>query len=144
MPVSTQTPVRVQRDKTVRIKIIDDCGLACTFCHNEGTPVTADNKGRSLLLFVPGSGRTGRVSIYAATNGVQFLAAKMLPDMQPTLHDEVPAPVSCATSMGLAVGMTSNGERGRQVMQQCSDSGLDRVNVSVNIVVPACITSTAW
>ena len=154
MPVSTQTPVRVLRDKTVRIKIIDDCGLACTFCHNEGTPVTADNEGRSLLPFVPGPGRTGRVSIYAATNGVQFLAAKMLPDMQfrravravthafeaeevhltggePTLHDEVPALVSCTTSMGLAVGMTSNGERGRQVMQQCSASGLDRVNVSV-------------
>ncbi|MET9178869.1 hypothetical protein ABZX88_11670 [Kitasatospora aureofaciens] len=79
---ATQHPaIRVVRDRTIRIKVIDDCGLACTFCHNEGTPVTADNRGRTLLPFVTGPGKTGRVSIYSETNGVGFLAAKMAPDM---------------------------------------------------------------
>ncbi|WP_406097908.1 hypothetical protein [Kitasatospora purpeofusca] len=74
----TQSPaVRVVRDRTIRVKVIDDCGLACTFCHNEGTPVTADNKGRTLLPFVSGPGGTGRVSIYSKTNGVNFLSAKI-------------------------------------------------------------------
>lgn len=78
----TQRPaVRVVRDRTIRVKVIDECGLACTFCHNEGTPVTADNKGRSLLPFISGTGKTGRVSIYTETNGVDFLAVKMAPDM---------------------------------------------------------------
>lgn len=155
MPMEQRRPpVRVVRDKTIRIKVIDDCGLACTFCHNEGTPVTADNKGRDLLPVVSGPGKTGRVSIYAGTNGVSFLSAKMHPDMafrravktvvhafeadevhltggEPTLHAEVPTLVSTLTSMGLVVGMTSNGERGPQVMKACSASGLDRVNVSV-------------
>ena len=32
-------PVHVDKDTTLRVKIIDACGLTCTFCHNEGTPV---------------------------------------------------------------------------------------------------------
>jgi cyclic pyranopterin phosphate synthase len=50
---------------------------------------------------------------------------------EPTLHAEVPTLVSALTGMGLSVGMTSNGERGRQVMPACSAAGLGRVNVSV-------------
>ncbi|TQF05863.1 radical SAM protein [Kitasatospora acidiphila] len=152
---ATQGPaVRIVRDRTIRIKVIDDCGLACTFCHNEGTPVTADHKGRTLLPFPSGPGRTGRVSIFSETNGVDFLSAKMAPDVsfrravrtvarafdadevhltggEPTLHAEVSSLVSVLTGMGLNVGMTSNGERGRQVMPDCSAAGLNRVNVSV-------------
>ena len=40
-------PVHVQHDRTLRVKIIDACGMTCTFCHNEGTPVAADNLGRA-------------------------------------------------------------------------------------------------
>lgn len=154
MPVTQRPAIRVVRDRTIRIKVIDDCGLACTFCHNEGTPVTADNRGRTLLPFTAGPGRSGRVSIYSESNGVGFLASKMIPDIhfrravrtvtrafsadevhltggEPTLHTGVSALVSALTGMGLSVGMTSNGERGRQVMADCSASGLNRVNVSV-------------
>lgn len=154
MSVTQRPAVRIVRDRTIRIKVIDECGLACTFCHNEGTPVAADNRRRTLLPFVSGPGRTGRVSIYTETNGVSFLAAKMAPDTsfrravrivakafaagevhltggEPTLHTEVSSLVSVLTGMGLIVGMTSNGERGRQVMPDCSAAGLNRVNVSV-------------
>ncbi|BAJ32140.1 MULTISPECIES: radical SAM protein [Kitasatospora] len=151
----TQQPaVRIVRDRSIRLKVIDECGLACTFCHSEGTPVTADNRGRTALPFAAGPGRSGRVSIYGGTNGVRFLAARMEPDRafrravrtvakafdagevhltggEPTLHPEVSGLVAALTGMGLCVGMTSNGERGRQVMPDCSAAGLDRVNVSV-------------
>ncbi|MFI6155314.1 hypothetical protein ACIBCA_21795 [Kitasatospora sp. NPDC051170] len=43
----------------------------------------------------------------------------------------MPALVASLTRIGLSVGMTSNGERGRQVMAECSAAGLNRVNVSV-------------
>ncbi|GLW53725.1 radical SAM protein [Kitasatospora phosalacinea] len=154
MAENQRPAVRIVRDRSIRIKVIDDCGLACTFCHNEGTPVTADNRDRTALPFVAGPGRTGRVSIYGATNGAGFLAARMAPDRafrravravakafdadevhltggEPTLHPEVSGLVAALTGMGLGVGMTSNGERGRQVMPDCSAAGLDRVNVSV-------------
>ncbi|MFI6155313.1 hypothetical protein ACIBCA_21790 [Kitasatospora sp. NPDC051170] len=81
MSAFNRPAVRIVRDRTIRIKVIDDCGLACTFCHNEGTPVTADHRGRTELPFAAGPGRTGRVSIYSETNGVAFLAAKMAPDL---------------------------------------------------------------
>lgn len=66
-------PVEVRPDRTLRVKIIDACGLACQFCHNEGTPVTTDNTGRAAGEFVGAPGRTGRVSIYLKTNGANFL-----------------------------------------------------------------------
>jgi hypothetical protein len=35
-------PIFIDTDRTLRVKVIDACGLTCTFCHNEGTPVTAN------------------------------------------------------------------------------------------------------
>lgn len=64
----TGIPVHVEKDKTVRLKVHDPCGLTCNFCHNEGTPVVVDNRRRPLGDFTT-AGPSGRVSIYAATNG---------------------------------------------------------------------------
>ncbi len=57
-------PVEVRPDRTLRVKIIDACGLACSFCHNEGTPVVIDNAHRPADRFTGAPGRSGRVSIY--------------------------------------------------------------------------------
>jgi cyclic pyranopterin phosphate synthase len=146
-------PTHVQRDTTLRVKIIDACGFACTFCHNEGTPVWIDNRDR-----VPGdftvTGATGRVSIYAATNGVRFLPAPVPADEkfaevlvglrdalglsevhltggEPTLHPAVAKLTKIATEAGYVVGMTSNGEHGDRVLPECAVAGLDRVNFSI-------------
>lgn len=147
-------PVEVRPDRTLRVKIIDACGLACTFCHNEGTPVTADNHGRTAGEFAGSPGRTGRVSIYLRTNGAAFLPARMEPDTdfalalaavrgsidthevhftggEPTLHPRLPELVAIAHRLGLAVGITSNGENGAAVLPDCAAAGLDRVNLSV-------------
>src|SRR4051795_488253 len=72
-------PVRLPMDRTLRLKVIDACGMTCTFCHNEGTPVVADNLGRSPLEMTA-AGRSGRVSIYLGTNGASFLPATVAPD----------------------------------------------------------------
>src|SRR6185295_19347935 len=76
---ASPVPVHVGCDQTLRVKIIDACGLACTFCHNEGTPVTTYNQRRPPGQFVS-TGRSGRVSIYAETNGASFLAAPVPAD----------------------------------------------------------------
>ncbi|WP_019547877.1 radical SAM protein [Streptomyces sulphureus] len=135
----------MQPDRTVRVKILDNCGLACTFCHNEGTPVTADS-----VTTRP----TGRTSIYLATNGADFTPARLepRPDFalalaavcgtvetdevhftggEPTLHPRLPDMVRVARQVGLTVGITSNGKNGSAVLPECAKAGLDRVNFSV-------------
>lgn len=146
-------PVHVDMDTTLRAKIHDPCGLTCTFCHNEGTPVAADNLRRW-----PGdltaAGPSGRVSIYAATNGAAFMPAAIPADPsfghtltalryaldlteihltggEPTLHPAVARLTKMAVEAGFRVGMTSNGERGDEVLPECAAAGLDRVNFSI-------------
>lgn len=75
----TGLPVSVVPDRTVRVKVIDACGLACGFCHNEGTPVAADNAGRQPGEYTGAPGKSGRVSIYLRTNGASFLPARIEP-----------------------------------------------------------------
>lgn len=146
-------PVHVDKDTTLRAKIHDPCGLACTFCHNEGTPVVVDNRLWSLGDFTT-AGPSGRVSIYAATNGAAFLPAAIPDDEEfghtlaalrdaldltevhltggePTLHPAVARLTRIAVDAGFRVGMTSNGERGEQVLPECAAAGLDRVNFSI-------------
>lgn len=86
-------PTFVEKDLSLRVKVGDACGLTCTFCHNEGVPVTGDNRN---LLINPvnlwkneGStpiwkdgGRSGRRSIYSQTNGVNFLSDLVEPDAE--------------------------------------------------------------
>ncbi|MFE1479914.1 MULTISPECIES: radical SAM protein [Streptomyces griseus group] len=147
-------PVTVVADRTLRVKVIDACGLACTFCHNEGTPVASDNRSRPASEFTGTPGRTGRVSLYLSTNGAGFLpeTIKADPDFdlalaavrgslatdeihltggEPTLHPDLPGLVRIARRLGLRVGITSNGENGADVLPACAAEGLDRINLSV-------------
>jgi len=146
-------PVHIAKDTTLRIKIHDACGLTCTFCHNEGTPVTADNRHRAPGNFLA-AGASGRTSIYTVTNGAAFLPApvpdddefahalRLLADAlaltelhltggEPTLHPAVAGLTKIAVDAGYRVAMTSNGERGERVIPDCAAAGLDRVNFSI-------------
>jgi cyclic pyranopterin phosphate synthase len=150
----TNLPVEIRPDRTVRVKIIDSCGLSCTFCHNEGTPVAADNTGRTADEFTGTPGRTGRVSIYLRTNGADFLPTRVEPNAdfalalaavrgsidtnevhftggEPTLHPKLPELIAIAHRLGLIVGLTSNGENGASILPECATAGLDRINLSV-------------
>lgn len=146
-------PVHVRYDRTLRVKIIDACGMTCTFCHNEGTPVVADNLGRA-LDGLTAEGRSGRVSIYLGSNGARFLPATVLPNDEftsavtrlrdalgleelhltggePSLHPRLAQVVHAGRDAGLRVCLTSNGENGARVMANCAQAGLDRVNFSI-------------
>jgi cyclic pyranopterin phosphate synthase len=145
--------VHVTRDRTLRVKILDACGMTCRFCHNEGTPVAADNRTRPVPLFTT-AGSSGRVSIYTATNGVNFLPATVPPGSgysdalarlrtalgydelhltggEPTLHPHLADIVRDGTAAGYRVRMTSNGENGARVIPAAARAGLEKVNFSV-------------
>ncbi|MBA3757310.1 radical SAM protein [Candidatus Saccharibacteria bacterium] len=144
-----RAPIIISEDVSLRPKILDACGMTCTFCHNEGTPVTSEaiNQGR------PGYRSLGRVSIFSENNGVNFLPGRMRPDEnlyealsslskavgieevhltggEPTLHSEIPEIIGLARSMGLRVRMTSNGENPK-VLEKCAEAGLERVSFSI-------------
>ncbi|MFV2197458.1 radical SAM protein [Nocardiopsis sp. LOL_012] len=146
-------PTHIDTDTTLRVKILDACGMTCTFCHNEGTPVVVDNRRSGPGPFLT-AGSSGRTSIYAATNGSSFLPATIPPDEdfahalhrlrermgftelhltggEPTLHPRLPDLVRLATDQGYRVCMTSNGENGARQIPACANVGLDRVNFSI-------------
>ncbi|MQY28303.1 radical SAM protein [Nocardia aurantia] len=148
-----EIPAHIDRDATLRVKIHDACGFTCTFCHNEGTPVAADNRHRPAGPFAI-AGPSGRMSIYATTNGATFLPAPVPDDQtfahalvalrnafeltelhltggEPTLHPAVAGLTRIAVDAGYRVAMTSNGERGERVIPECATAGLDRVNFSI-------------
>lgn len=156
--ISGLVPIRVTMDRTLRVKVIDACGMTCVFCHNEGTPVSADNHADSVGEF-GAAGRSGRVSIYLATNGARFVAAPVFPDEalrealrglrealgleeihltggEPTLHPKLAAIVSLAREEGYQVGLTSNGENGAKAIPACAKAGLNRVNFSIFGTIP--------
>lgn len=139
-----QSPVVLETDTSLRFKVTDSCGMACTFCHNEGTPVeNATQKGSH-----------GRVSIYENTNGVNFTpgAAELnarfeeairamrdhlsLNDLhwtggEPTHNKAIPQLTARAIQEGYVVKMTSNGETGDLYMQDLAAAGLQSINFSI-------------
>ncbi|MXQ54422.1 radical SAM protein [Shimazuella alba] len=153
MMTCSKIPRFVDQDRTLRIKIIDSCGMTCTFCHNEGTPVTVDNSHNQTGQW-NGYGKSGRTSIYVKSNGVTFLPSLIMPDEkfktalrklqerfrfkevhltggEPTLHPRLPELIKMIKSLGLSVGMTSNGENGVKVIPEAAKEGLHKINFSV-------------
>lgn len=147
-----KVPVTIGIDRSLRPKILDSCGLTCTFCHNEGTPVAA-SIDKITMLPLPGY-KGGRVSIFEKFNGVDFSPGVMQPDGkfknalatmmaltgsselhltggEPTLHKDLPTLIQVASDIGYRVKMTSNGENGKHQIKECADAGLEKINFSI-------------
>ncbi len=130
-------------DFSIRAKITDSCGMTCTFCHNEGTPV-ANSVQR----------RNGRVSIYSETNGVSFTPGELVANDQlfetliyfkvalgatelhltggePTLAKNIVKITELATKLGLVVKVTSNGETGSRFIPVLAQAGVSSINYSI-------------
>ncbi len=146
------TPVTIGQDTSLRPKILDKCGMACAFCHNEGTPVASAYSNSIDLPLMSYGG--DRVSVFEANNGVNFLPGSMEPDEdfsdtllilgeslglnelhltggEPTLHRSLPELIRLAKKSGYKVKMTSNGETGGRLMSAYAEAGLDKINFSI-------------
>jgi cyclic pyranopterin phosphate synthase len=127
--------------------------MACVFCHNEGTPVSADNVSKEPSEFTA-AGKSSRVSIYLGTNGADFVSGSVKPDIalqdavrgidglvdireihltggEPTLHPQLPEIVRQLTDDGHEVKITSNGERFYAMAPQLKEAGLKKVVFSI-------------
>lgn len=148
-----EVPVTVGMDVSLRPKILDQCGMTCTFCHNEGTPVAGSRQGSNVTLPNP-EYRGGRVSVFEEYNGVNFVPGIMQPDDnftkalvamrdslglrelhltggEPTLHNDLSGVISLAREAGFSVKMTSNGENGFRILADAAQTGLEKVNFSI-------------
>jgi cyclic pyranopterin phosphate synthase len=147
------SPIHVSVDSSLRLKVLDQCGMACVFCHNEGTPVSSDNIGRNSEDFTS-AGKSQRVSIYLGDNGADFISGNVQPDValqdavrnidtlvdiheihltggEPTLHPQLPEIVRQLTDDGHEVKMTSNGERFYAMAAELKEAGLKKVIFSI-------------
>lgn len=147
-----EIPVSVGIDTSLRPKILDKCGMSCTFCHNEGTPVEAAHLLSPSIANPLYSG--GRVSVFSSSNGVDFLPGIMRPDEnydralriiaktigatelhmtggEPTLHPQLVELIKMAKHANYTVKLTSNGENGARVFEACAEAGLEKVNFSI-------------
>jgi molybdenum cofactor biosynthesis enzyme MoaA len=152
-------PLEVTLDKSLRLKVLDQCGMACTFCHNEGTPVSVDNVRRLDGDFVS-AGKSDRVSIFLDTNGADFVSGTVRADQtlsdavdqltasvpfdevhltggEPTLHPQLADVVGALVEKGNVVKITSNGERFFAMADQLKAAGLNKVVFSIFGTTPA-------
>lgn len=153
------TPVVITDDTVLRAKITDACGLSCTFCHNEGTPVASS--GQPVAFPTRGS----RVSIYADDNGVNFMPGTMQPGSaydnaldvcgdalaidevhftggEPTLHPNLVGLVEAARAKDWTVKITSNGETGAKHIGALAEAGVSKINFSIFGTTPQELAQT--
>jgi cyclic pyranopterin phosphate synthase len=132
-------------DDTIRVKVLDRCGMTCTFCHNEGTPVAANSGFQAL-----------RVSIYSDRNQIPFVQGDITGEDEaefkdvlvalneggyaqelhwtggePTLSKHLPELTEAAVEAGYSIKMTSNGQSGERGLGRLAAAGLAGVNFSV-------------
>lgn len=132
-------------DDTLRIKVLDRCGMTCSFCHNEGTPVMNQSGFQA-----------HRVSIYSSFNAIPFTPGDILQTDEasfsgaltqlheagiakevhwtggePTLARQLPALTNVARLAGYSVKMTSNGQSGERGLAELADAGLTGINFSI-------------
>lgn len=146
----------IEVDDTLRVKVLDRCGMTCFFCHNEGTPVMSTTGFQA-----------HRVSIYASRNDIPFTQADILQTDEagfhdalgrlhdagharevhwtggePTLAKQLPVLTSVARDAGYSVKMTSNGQSGERGLSQLAEAGLTGVNFSIFGTTPEELAQT--
>lgn len=145
-------PIDIAKDSSLRLKVIDNCGHACVFCHNEGTLVNEKQASLRVSVFLPDNFDSAQSTLN------QYAGFRVLPmdvndgyfreeirrarDIlgvdevhltggEPTQHPRLPEIVKELTASGITVKMTSNGENGASNYKRLSEAGLKGVNVSI-------------
>lgn len=133
---------RVNRpiDRSVRLKVTNDCQWSCDFCHNEGTEVPSNQQKRVSTFLDPATRLMAPVtSIVVGNDSISRIARLKtvginevhLTGGEPTLHPELPALVSALTEQGFEVKMTTNGQGDNPLMKALAEAGLKGVNFSI-------------
>lgn len=143
-------------DRSVRIKVTNDCQFSCRFCHNEGTelPHSRARARASTLLdsvssLLPPVENIPMPDIedVAACADCDFAGQlKMyqrlgydeihLTGGEPTCYARLSQLVNLLVKSGFTVKMTSNGQCSERVLMQLAQAGLSAINFSILTLDP--------
>ncbi len=136
----------IYTDRPLRIKVTEDCGLSCAFCHNEGTVAPTD--ARQSIYIDDLSPDNARLQAEAVKPDDEFLTVlSWMKDKcdieevhwtggEPTLNPWLADNVRIAAGLSLGNKMTSNGQRGGAGIADLANAGLLSVNFSVYGLTP--------
>lgn len=130
----------IHLDRAVRFKVTDTCRFACTYCHNEGTSVSANNQLALLRNSFESSNFYSRdaepsaelrevLGFFARECGMQEVH---ITGGQPDRNPHLPRIVEAISESGLQAKMTSNGERGAKGIRDLGNAGLTCINYSIH------------
>lgn len=133
-----KVPVEVEPDLGVRLKVLDTCGHACVFCHNEGTDVNPKQAKDRVTVF-GGSFQVEAVDpddpqfVQEASRAKSVFGIEEihLTGGEPTQHQRLADLIRVLNAQGLTVKMTSNGESGALVYPELAKAGLKSVSISI-------------
>ncbi len=138
-------------DRSLRLKITNQCPFTCKFCHNEGTELPGRSDGRASILLdssiarfkpveavcVPEIEDLGDASL-SASFIAQLNTYKMLGYNQmhltggePSCHPHLSKLIKILKQNGFTVKMTSNGQFNPKLLKTFVDSGLDGITFSI-------------
>lgn len=127
-------------DTSIRLKVTNDCQWTCTFCHNEGTEIPANQQKRASVFLDPRAMTMPVVermsftpetmaSIYSLVEvGVEEIH---LTGGEPTLHPQLPEIVQRLTEHGLKVKMTTNGQTKAETIYKLAAAGISGITFSI-------------
>lgn len=135
-------------DKSIRIKVTNECQWTCNFCHNEGTELPNGHNGdqrvsvfldpRILTLPRVGSVTTGKLA-ESWINAVKSIGIDEahLTGGEPTLLLGLPTLVRQLRDADIAVKVTTNGQGSPRRYREIIDAGVSGLTFSVLSLDPA-------
>ena len=127
-------------DRSLRIKVTNDCQWSCTFCHNEGTEIPRNQLKRASIFLDNKAIVLPSVENMPITAGTIARIATLremgvdevhLTGGEPTLHRRLPDFVRGLADYGFKVKMTTNGQARPGTIKQLAEAGLSSVTFSI-------------
>ncbi|MFW6048511.1 MAG: GTP 3',8-cyclase MoaA, partial [Candidatus Natronoplasma sp.] len=115
------------RDVTnLRISLTQECNLRCFYCHNEGEEQGLQNTSLRLVEIKRLLETASELGMYK----VKYSGG------EPLLHPEIEKIIEYSSDLMEDVSLTTNGVLLDRNAKKLRDAGLDRVNVSLDVIDP--------
>lgn len=143
-------------DRSVRIKVTNDCQFSCRFCHNEGTESPTSGARARASVFLDSAFRSlppvenitiPDIEDTAVCTGCDFWGQLEmykrlgyneihLTGGEPTCYSRLPQLVKLLVENGFTVKMTSNGQIAERMLMSLVQAGLAGINFSILTLDP--------
>ncbi len=110
----------------LRVSLTQECNLRCFYCHNEGEEQGLQNTSLRLIEIKRLLDTASELGMYK----VKYSGG------EPLLHPEIEKIIEYSSGLMEDVSLTTNGVLLERNAKKLRDAGLDRVNVSLDVIDP--------